>query len=113
MGCILRARGARATSMPLTAIRPSYDARMPRVRIVLALSLLVSLAGVARPVAAQPAVPRSEHPRPDFARSDWQTLNGRWEFEFDDQDRGLAERWFKAAGASRKPSWCPTRSSRA
>jgi beta-galactosidase/beta-glucuronidase len=39
-------------------------------------------------------VPRAEHPRPDFVRSDWQTLNGRWDFEFDDQDRGLAERWY-------------------
>ena len=27
-------------------------------------------------------------------RSDWLTLNGRWEFEFDDQDAGLRERWF-------------------
>jgi hypothetical protein len=38
--------------------------------------------------AQSPAVPRSEHPRPDFMRSAWQTLNGRWEFEFDDEDRG-------------------------
>jgi len=27
-------------------------------------------------------------------RPDWQTLNGRWEFEFDDQDRGVREKWF-------------------
>lgn len=46
-------------------------------------------------------VPRSEHPRPDFARAEWQTLNGPWEFEFDDANRGLAERWF--AVAMRKP----------
>jgi beta-galactosidase/beta-glucuronidase len=44
---------------------------------------------------AQPGVPRSEHPRPDFARPDWRTLNGGWEFEFDDHDRGLTERWFR------------------
>lgn len=45
--------------------------------------------------ASQPAaVPRAEHPRPDFLRADWQTLNGPWQFEFDDQDRGLAERWY-------------------
>jgi beta-galactosidase/beta-glucuronidase len=43
---------------------------------------------------AQAQVPRPEHPRPDFVRSDWQTLNGPWQFEFDDEDRGLAERWF-------------------
>ncbi len=41
------------------------------------------------------AVPRPEHPRPDLVRAGWQTLNGRWEFEFDDADRGIAERWFE------------------
>jgi beta-galactosidase/beta-glucuronidase len=41
------------------------------------------------------AVPRPEHPRPDLVRAGWQTLNGRWEFEFDDKDRGIAERWFE------------------
>jgi beta-galactosidase/beta-glucuronidase len=40
------------------------------------------------------SVPRPEHPRPDFVRAGWQSLNGRWEFEFDDADRGVAERWF-------------------
>jgi beta-galactosidase/beta-glucuronidase len=44
--------------------------------------------------AAQTAVPRSEHPRPDRVRAEWRTLNGPWSFEFDDEDRGLAERWF-------------------
>ncbi|HEY3131795.1 MAG TPA: glycoside hydrolase family 2 TIM barrel-domain containing protein [Acidobacteriota bacterium] len=29
-------------------------------------------------------------------RIDWQTLNGAWEFEFDDADRGVAERWYAA-----------------
>ena len=51
--------------------------------------------------AAQPAaaasVPRPEHPRPIFLRRDWQTLNGRWEFEFDDEDKGLRERWFEGS----------------
>lgn len=45
--------------------------------------------------AAQPGVPRSEHPRPDRARAEWLTLNGPWAFEFDDDDRGLAERWYQ------------------
>jgi beta-galactosidase/beta-glucuronidase len=44
--------------------------------------------------APLPAVPRPEPPRPDFFRADWQSLNGPWSFEFDDSDRGLAERWF-------------------
>ena len=41
------------------------------------------------------SIPRPEHPRPDIVRADWQTLNGRWEFDFDDQDRGLNEGWYK------------------
>jgi beta-galactosidase/beta-glucuronidase len=44
--------------------------------------------------SAAAVIPRAEHPRPDFMRADWATLNGRWEFEFDDQDAGLRERWF-------------------
>jgi len=48
------------------------------------------------PVAsnAQSATARPEYPRPDLMRADWQSLNGQWEFEFDDNDRGLAERWY-------------------
>ena len=45
---------------------------------------------------AQP-VPRPEYPQPQFQREQWLSLNGRWEFEFDDADSGLAEDW--AAGA--------------
>ena len=40
-------------------------------------------------------VPRSEPPRPDRFRADWQTLNGPWSFAFDDDDRGLRERWYE------------------
>lgn len=43
--------------------------------------------------------PRSEYPRPQFARRDWLCLNGEWEFAFDDADRGLAEGW----SAGRRP----------
>jgi beta-galactosidase/beta-glucuronidase len=46
------------------------------------------------PQAPGPGVPRSEAPRPDFFRTDWRTLNGRWEFAFDDADRGVRERWY-------------------
>ncbi len=38
-------------------------------------------------------IPRPEHPRPDFARNTFYNLNGTWQFAFDDDDRGLAERW--------------------
>ena len=40
------------------------------------------------------AVPRPEFPRPDLERTDWMTLNGEWEFRFDDGDRGLTERYY-------------------
>ena len=46
----------------------------------------------ARPLPALP-VPRPEHPRPDFRREEWVCLNGTWDFAFDPQDRGAAERW--------------------
>jgi beta-galactosidase/beta-glucuronidase len=65
--------------------------------LLLACVVLPLLASAAR---AQ-GVPRAEHPRPDFVRADWQTLNGRWEFEFDDAGRGLAERWYASPAARR------------
>ena len=33
---------------------------------------------------------RSEYPRPQFRRESWQSLNGVWEFEFDDAKDGVA-----------------------
>lgn len=37
---------------------------------------------------------RSEYPRPQFERKNWQNLNGVWDFRFDDDDKGLRERWY-------------------
>ncbi|MDR1600347.1 MAG: glycoside hydrolase family 2 [Oscillospiraceae bacterium] len=34
------------------------------------------------------------HPRPDFRRDTFASLDGTWSFAFDDADRGLSERWF-------------------
>lgn len=39
---------------------------------------------------------RLEYPRPQFVRKDWQNLNGTWQFEFDDRDIGVAQKWFEA-----------------
>ena len=39
-------------------------------------------------------LPRPEHPRPDFIRDTFCNLNGTWQFAFDDEDQGLAERWY-------------------
>jgi len=44
-------------------------------------------------------VPRAEVPQPQFARADWLSLNGTWEFEFDPENRGLDARW----GAGTRP----------
>jgi beta-galactosidase/beta-glucuronidase len=40
-------------------------------------------------VTDQANVPRPEHPRPQFVRDEWESLNGRWEFEIDQGDSGL------------------------
>ena len=39
-------------------------------------------------------IPRPEHPRPDFQRETWMNLNGSWSFAFDDENRGLREKWY-------------------
>ncbi|MFP4977821.1 glycoside hydrolase family 2 protein [Paenibacillus sp. CN-4] len=36
---------------------------------------------------------RTDYPRPQLVRADWQHLNGTWEFEFDDKRRGDAGNW--------------------
>lgn len=38
-------------------------------------------------------IPRPEYPRPQFVREHWLNLNGRWEFQFDDQNIGLSQDW--------------------
>ena len=40
------------------------------------------------------SVPRPEFPQPQFERAAWQTLNGEWQFDFDDANAGLAAAWF-------------------
>lgn len=39
-------------------------------------------------------IPRPEHPRPDFVRDTFHNLNGVWQFAFDDENAGIAEKWF-------------------
>jgi hypothetical protein len=38
-------------------------------------------------------IPRSEHPRPDWQRSEWVNLNGEWSFQFDTDNKGQSELW--------------------
>lgn len=35
------------------------------------------------------------HPRPDFKRSSWETLDGTWDFAFDDTAIGEKQKWFR------------------
>ena len=38
--------------------------------------------------------PRLEYPRPTCVREDWVNLNGKWDFEFDDKNVGMAQKWY-------------------
>ncbi|MBN2626291.1 MAG: glycoside hydrolase family 2 [Spirochaetales bacterium] len=42
------------------------------------------------------------YPRPDFARKEWISLNGQWDFAFDDEDKGLGEGWSGGTPLDRK-----------
>ena len=37
---------------------------------------------------------RKAYPRPQFVREAWQNLNGSWQFCFDDNNEGLADKWY-------------------
>jgi len=39
------------------------------------------------------SIPRPEYPRPDLVRLEWLTLNGEWQFAFDDDDTGVQKGW--------------------
>ena len=45
------------------------------------------------------AIPRSEHPRPDFARDSFVNLNCQWQFAYDDNDEGLRAGWHRPGTA--------------
>ena len=36
---------------------------------------------------------RSEYPRPQFMRKNWLSLNGLWDFDFDDKEEALTHHW--------------------
>lgn len=38
---------------------------------------------------------RKEYPQPQFEREHWQNLNGQWDFDFDDEDKGQRAQWYK------------------
>lgn len=45
---------------------------------------------------------RQEYPRPDFERERWKSLNGEWDFAFDDGDRGEDEGWYRDGNFDKK-----------
>ena len=71
-----------------------FNFTLRSARRLLALGLLASTLGAQSPRAD--SIPLPEHPRPDFQRSAWLNLNGRWEFAFDPDDSGERAGW--AAG---------------
>jgi beta-galactosidase/beta-glucuronidase len=38
---------------------------------------------------------RNEYPRPQVVRSNWENLNGVWDFCYDDDNLGLEEKWYQ------------------
>ena len=38
---------------------------------------------------------RQEYSRPQLVRDNWMNLNGKWQFDFDDQNIGLKEKWYQ------------------
>lgn len=69
------------------------------------LGSLVSLEG-----EAAAAVPRPEHPKPQFQRDAWINLNGPWDFAFDFDLKGLEEEWQRKPETFNKPinvPFCP------
>ena len=36
-----------------------------------------------------------DYPRPQFVRKEWESLNGEWNFIFDDNDEGETKEYFK------------------
>src|SRR5688500_140620 len=82
---------------------------MKLVRRATALLLLVaSAASAARAQdASRDSIPLPEHPRPDFERSEWLNLNGRWQFAFDARNAGERAGWFRTGLPSPKQILVP------
>lgn len=45
---------------------------------------------------------RDEYPRPQFVREQWLSLNGEWEFEYDDRVIGERDAWYEKHNFSQK-----------
>src|SRR5262245_42500020 len=72
--------------------------RKPLILLSLGLGIITAGHCISEPRAQASDIPWPEHPRPDFQRPTWVNLNGTWSFEFDPQDIGEKETWFKPGG---------------
>ncbi len=54
-------------------------------------------------------IPRAEHPRPQFQRDNWQSLNGVWDFDFDFGLSGRERGWSQAPALTQQITvpFCP------
>jgi len=43
---------------------------------------------------------RKNHPRPQFIRENWQSLDGKWDFAFDEADCGRDKKWYEGFKAT-------------
>ena len=43
-----------------------------------------------------------DYPRPQFVRTDWENLNGTWDFGFDDENAGEKEKWYQEFKGDKK-----------
>ncbi len=68
---------------------------------------LISLVWAITTTVFAQTIPLPEHPRPDFERSNWQNLNGDWQFEYDSLNKGLTEKWFNGSTAFSKQIHVP------
>jgi hypothetical protein len=59
---------------------------------LLAITLVAAATAGAQGVRDD-SIPLPEHPRPDLERAQWQNLNGRWDFAFDQRDEGERAGW--------------------
>lgn len=58
---------------------------------------------------ASEGMPRTDYPRPSFVRSEWYSLNGEWEFEFDFSVSGEERRLFDGGSLDKRITvpFCP------
>jgi galactose mutarotase-like enzyme len=63
---------------------------MPRLGLAVLVPLLIARS---TPQQSQDSIPLPEHPRPDFQRADWLSLNGHWQFAFDPKNAGERAGW--------------------